>query len=205
MAHQTDAGAAEPRRPPQEPAREGGERRKGRRQAPASLKITASQQRKLFALFKAKGITEEEQLPGIVHVIGRPIESCTAMTPDEFEAVVKRSKPVTTRCSRTREAGDRDGDPTPIKALDWHGFLRILAALPIETVERQHHPRRRLRGCRSTPSDSAHCSKSRRRRRIHPPRRGRERAREESKGHLIRTWKRTSTAIPAHVCEVSAA
>lgn len=30
-------------------------------------------------------------------------------------------------------------------------------------------------------------------------------AREESKGHLIRTWKRTSTAIPAHVCEVSAA
>ena len=27
----------------------------------------------------------------------------------------------------------------------------------------------------------------------------------ESKGHLIRTWKRTSTAIPAHVCEVSAA
>lgn len=30
-------------------------------------------------------------------------------------------------------------------------------------------------------------------------------AREESKGHLIRTWKRTSTALPAHVCEVSAA
>lgn len=23
-------------------------------------------------------------------------------------------------------------------------------------------------------------------------------------GHLIRTWKRTSTAIPAHVCEVAA-
>ena len=30
-------------------------------------------------------------------------------------------------------------------------------------------------------------------------------AREESKGHLIRTWKRTRKAIPAHVCEVSAA
>jgi len=29
--------------------------------------------------------------------------------------------------------------------------------------------------------------------------------REESKGHLIRTWKRTRKAIPAHVCEVSAA
>ena len=30
-------------------------------------------------------------------------------------------------------------------------------------------------------------------------------AREESKGHLIRTWKRTRKVIPAHVSEVSAA
>ena len=30
-------------------------------------------------------------------------------------------------------------------------------------------------------------------------------AREESKGHLIRTWKRTRKELPAHVCEVSAA
>ena len=77
---------------PQEPAREEASDGRDAVQAPASPKITASQQRKLFALFKAKGITEEEQLPGIVHVIGRPIESCTAMTPDEFEAVVKPAR-----------------------------------------------------------------------------------------------------------------
>lgn len=91
VAHQTDAGAAEPpQASPQEPAREEASDGRDAVQAPASPKITASQQRKLFALFKAKGITEEEQLPGIVHVIGRPIESRTAMTPDEFEAVVKQ-------------------------------------------------------------------------------------------------------------------
>ena len=30
-------------------------------------------------------------------------------------------------------------------------------------------------------------------------------ARDASKGHLIRTWERTHKALPAHVCEVSAA
>ena len=79
-------------------------------------------------------------------------------------------------------------DPTQIKALDWHGFpAHPRRALPIETVERQHHPRRRLRGVQVDPSDSAHCSKP-------PPTPdtsalvGAENAaREESKGHLIRT------------------
>ena len=92
VTHQTDAGAAEPPQGnPPGPASEASD--DGVRPvdpAPASPKITAAQQRKLFALFKAKGIAEDEQLPGIAHVIGRPIESRTAMTPDEFEVVVKQ-------------------------------------------------------------------------------------------------------------------
>lgn len=66
-------------------------RRMSRRPArtePDDPQISDAQQRKLFALFREKGIPESEQLPGIAHVIGRPIESRTAMTPDEFEAVV---------------------------------------------------------------------------------------------------------------------
>lgn len=92
VTYQTDAGAAEPPQGnPPGPASEASD--DGVRPvvpAPASPKITSAQQRKLFGLFKAKGITEDEQLPGIAHVIGRPIESRTAMTPDEFEAVVKQ-------------------------------------------------------------------------------------------------------------------
>ena len=96
-------------------------------------------------------------------------------------------------------------DPTPIKALDWHGFLRIpRRALHIETVERQHHPRRRLRGCADRPQAT--------RRTVQAAADAgyirlvgvENAAREESKGHLIRTWKRTRKAIPAHVCEVAA-
>jgi len=51
-------------------------------------KLTAAQQRKLFALFKAKGIAEADQLSGIAFALQRPIESRTAMTADEFETVV---------------------------------------------------------------------------------------------------------------------
>lgn len=109
VTHQTDAGAVEPpQASPQEPAREEASDGRDAVQAPASPKITASQQRKLFALFKAKGITEEEQLPGIVHVIGRPIESRTAMTPDEFEAVVKQLEARDDALQQDAEAGDRD-------------------------------------------------------------------------------------------------
>ena len=76
-------------------------------------------------------------------------------------------------------------DPTPIKPLDWHGFLRILAA---------HSPSKPL-SANTIHADAGYIRLV-----------GAENAaREESKGHLIRTWKRTSTAIPAHVCEVSAA
>ena len=97
-------------------------------------------------------------------------------------------------------------DPTPIKALDWHGFLRILAA---------HSPSKPLSAntIHADASDGVQ---------IDPKRLGTlfkaaadagylryvdydNAARDASKGHLIRTWKRTSTEIPAHVCEVSAA
>ena len=107
---QTDAGAAEP---PQDnhpgPASEASD--DGVRSAvpaPASPKITPTQQRKLFALFKAKGIAEDEQLPGIAHVIGRPIESRTAMTPDEFEAVVKQLEARPDALREDAEGGEQE-------------------------------------------------------------------------------------------------
>lgn len=53
-------------------------------------KITQKQQRHLFQLFKAKGIQEAEQLSGIAHIIGRPIESRTAMTEAEWHQVIDR-------------------------------------------------------------------------------------------------------------------
>jgi len=53
-------------------------------------KITQKQQRHLFQMFKAKGIAEAEQLSGIAHIIGRPIESRTAMTDDEWHKVIDR-------------------------------------------------------------------------------------------------------------------
>lgn len=61
-------------------------------EAPAAdePKITQKQQRHLFALFKAKAIGEDEQLAGIAHIIGRPIESRTAMTEEEWLKVIDR-------------------------------------------------------------------------------------------------------------------
>ena len=97
-------------------------------------------------------------------------------------------------------------DPTPIKPLDWHGFLRIIAA----------HDTQATLSANTITADALDGAQ------IDPKRLGalfkaaaaagyirlvgvENAASEESKGHLIRTWKRTSTAIPAHVCEVSAA
>jgi hypothetical protein len=51
-------------------------------------RITQAQQRKLFALFKQKGIPEAEQANGIAHVLGRDVTSRTAMTGDEYERVI---------------------------------------------------------------------------------------------------------------------
>ena len=97
-------------------------------------------------------------------------------------------------------------DPTPIKPLDWHGFLNILAA----------HDARMPLSANTVHADAADGVQ------IDPKRLGAlfkaaadagylrhvdydNAARDASKGHLIRVWKRTSTEIPAHVCEVSAA
>jgi hypothetical protein len=50
-------------------------------------KLSPAVQRKMFALFKQKGIPEPEQLPGIARILNRPIESRTAMTDAEGERV----------------------------------------------------------------------------------------------------------------------
>jgi len=97
-------------------------------------------------------------------------------------------------------------DPAPIKALDWHGFLRILAA---------HSPSKPL-SANTIHADACEGVQ------IDPKRLGAlfkaaadagyirhvgydNAARDASKGHLIRTWRRTHKVIPAHVCKVSAA
>ena len=97
-------------------------------------------------------------------------------------------------------------DPTPIKALDWHGFLRILAAHDTQTTlsantisadacEGVQIDPKRLGALFKAAADAGYIRLV-----------GAENAaREESKGHLIRTWKRTRMEIPAHVSEVSAA
>lgn len=57
--------------------------------APDEPRLSAAHRSKLFATFSGKGITDPaEQLAGIAHVIGRPIESRTAMTVDEFDRVI---------------------------------------------------------------------------------------------------------------------
>ena len=97
-------------------------------------------------------------------------------------------------------------DPTPIKALDWHGFLRILAAHDTQTtlsantisadaLDGVQIDRKRLGALFKAAADAGYL------RHVDYD----NAARDASKGHLIRTWKRTSTEIPAHVCEVSAA
>lgn len=71
-------------------------------------KITPAQQRKLFALFKQKGIGEADQLPGIAHIVGRQVESRTALTADEFEAVIERLKSQPDALAQdAAEAGER--------------------------------------------------------------------------------------------------
>ena len=65
-------------------------------------KITQKQQRHLFQMFKAKGIAEAEQLSGIAHIIGRPIESRTAMTDDEWHKVIDRLE-------QLPDGGNQDG------------------------------------------------------------------------------------------------
>ena len=97
-------------------------------------------------------------------------------------------------------------DPTPIKALDWHGFLRILAAHDTQTtlsantisadaLDGVQIDRKRLGALFKAAADAGYIRLV-----------GAENAaRDASKGHLIRVWKRTRKEIPAHVCEVSAA
>ena len=51
-------------------------------------KLTARQRGKLFALFGQKGIPEAEQIPGIAHIIGRPVAHRDALTTDEFDKVI---------------------------------------------------------------------------------------------------------------------
>ena len=53
----------------------------------AAPKITAAQDKRLLDLFAQKGIGEEKHLAGMAHIIGRPIESRTAMTADEYARV----------------------------------------------------------------------------------------------------------------------
>lgn len=54
----------------------------------AEAKLTARQRGKMFALFTQKGIAESEQLPGIAHIIGRPVEHRDALTTAEFDKVI---------------------------------------------------------------------------------------------------------------------
>jgi hypothetical protein len=53
----------------------------------AEPKLSPRLQRKMFALFKQKGIPEAKQLEGIRLILNRPIESRTAMTDAEGERV----------------------------------------------------------------------------------------------------------------------
>lgn len=55
--------------------------------APAP-KLTAKQRSTLFATFGKKGIPEEQQLPGIAHIIGRTPEHRDELTADEFQSVM---------------------------------------------------------------------------------------------------------------------
>lgn len=66
-------------------------------------KLSPAVQRKMFALFKQKGIPEPEQLPGIARILNRPIESRTAMTDAEGERV----------CAQLRTRPDVDPDVIP--------------------------------------------------------------------------------------------
>ena len=83
-------------------------------------------------------------------------------------------------------------DPTPIKPLDWHGFLRILAAHDTQTtlsantisadaLDGVQIDPKRLGALFKAAADAGYIRLV-----------GVENAaREESKEHLIRTWKRT--------------
>lgn len=51
-------------------------------------KLTPAQRGKLFTLFDKKGIAEADQLPGIAHIIQRPIEHRDAMTTTELDLVI---------------------------------------------------------------------------------------------------------------------
>jgi len=56
--------------------------------------MTARTRGQLFALLADKGVNDrDEQIRGIVHIIGRPIESRSEITEDEAKAVIARLKP----------------------------------------------------------------------------------------------------------------
>jgi len=55
--------------------------------------MTAKQRGAMFALFNDLGLEDrDEQINGIAHVIGRPIESRSELTSDEAKAVIERLK-----------------------------------------------------------------------------------------------------------------
>lgn len=57
--------------------------------APAPKPMTKRTQGQLFALFSERGIEDrDEQIRGIVHIIGRPIESRSELTDDEAKRVI---------------------------------------------------------------------------------------------------------------------
>ena len=56
----------------------------------APPKITQAQDKRMTDLFQRKNIRDADQLSGIAHILGRPIDSRTAMTADEYALVTDR-------------------------------------------------------------------------------------------------------------------
>ena len=88
-----DDGATAPaertrrQKPPEQTGITGREAKPAEQPQDILAKLSPAVQRKMFALFKQKGIPEPEQLPGIARILNRPIESRTAMTDAEGERV----------------------------------------------------------------------------------------------------------------------
>ena len=106
-----DDGATAPaertrrQKPPEQTGITGREAKPAEQPQDILAKLSPAVQRKMFALFKQKGIPEPEQLPGIARILNRPIESRTAMTDAEGERVCAQL--------RTRPDATTDTPPEP--------------------------------------------------------------------------------------------
>lgn len=74
-------------------------------------KLATKDRNRLFALFAAKGIAEDEQAAGMTHILERPVEHRDVLTPDEYARVIAKLETLPDKADAQQTADDTNTLP----------------------------------------------------------------------------------------------